>query len=430
MRYSRQTKNSLRVVISLLFVAVYASSITVLPIGKVQALTQVQKDIMDSGARHYNEEISQKACGPTGGSGSSTELPASIPDVWRSLIMAAAPLYPDVDPRLVASVLWAENRGWPQYRTTGWASSSVGAQGPWQFMPATWAGMGTDGNGDGKKDPNDPADAVHGAFKHHAGSAGKPIAANGFDASATPEQNFQTVVFERTATNLLYYAAKYNGRGAPNGVKLLDFQRGQNSDYVIINYWLLATNFEQGWHPERRELINAATAGAPTGPAAPGAPTVCPVGGQLVGDVAWPVAKSFYDSNPIWFTKPHHHYPAADIPVETGTEVYATLAGQVTQAPTGGACGIGVVIDSPPNISITYCHGSDGGSVEGARQGDQVTAGQLIMHSASTGHSSGPHLHFGVRIDGESRCPQPLFEAMASGSKPDFNSLPSSGCTN
>lgn len=38
--------------------------------------------------------------------------------------------------------------------------SSVGAQGPMQFMPATWTAYGTDGNGDQQADPFDPADAV------------------------------------------------------------------------------------------------------------------------------------------------------------------------------------------------------------------------------------------------------------------------------
>jgi cell wall-associated NlpC family hydrolase len=38
--------------------------------------------------------------------------------------------------------------------------SSVGAQGPMQFLPATWAQYGRDGNGDGQADPFDPADAI------------------------------------------------------------------------------------------------------------------------------------------------------------------------------------------------------------------------------------------------------------------------------
>jgi murein DD-endopeptidase MepM/ murein hydrolase activator NlpD len=40
--------------------------------------------------------------------------------------------------------------------------------------------------------------------------------------------------------------------------------------------------------------------------------------------------------------------------------------------------------------------------------GDPVVAGQQIMLSGNTGHSSGPHLHLGIRINGVDYCPQPL----------------------
>ena len=43
------------------------------------------------------------------------------------------------------------------------AVSSAGARGPMQFMPATWAAYGVDGDGDGIADIMNPADAVHGA---------------------------------------------------------------------------------------------------------------------------------------------------------------------------------------------------------------------------------------------------------------------------
>jgi hypothetical protein len=44
--------------------------------------------------------------------------------------------------------------------------SSAGAVGWMQFMPATWAAYGVDANGDGRKDPSDPEDAIHAAARY------------------------------------------------------------------------------------------------------------------------------------------------------------------------------------------------------------------------------------------------------------------------
>jgi membrane-bound lytic murein transglycosylase B len=46
------------------------------------------------------------------------------------------------------------------------ASASVaGAQGPMQFLPATWAAYGADGDGDGVADVMNPVDAMYGAAR-------------------------------------------------------------------------------------------------------------------------------------------------------------------------------------------------------------------------------------------------------------------------
>ena len=154
-------------------------------------------------------------------------------------------------------------------------------------------------------------------------------------------------------------------------------------------------------------------------------------GGVVYGNYSLPTPQSWYDSNPTWFTKPHHDYPAADIPVPTGTEVYSMTSGTVIAGGAGGACGTGVIVDGDDGVRYTYCHGVDGSSVSGARPGDKVTAGQLIMHSASTGVSSGPHLHVQIKYQGN-RCPQNLLDALGKkqSSLPDPKTLPTSGCTN
>ncbi len=155
----------------------------------------------------------------------------------------------------------------------------------------------------------------------------------------------------------------------------------------------------------------------------------CGSSGVIAGGFAFPVDIQIYHDHPDWFTKPHHDYPADDIPVPTGTAVYSISAGTIISAPTGGDCGTGVEIDAGSGIHFIYCHGEDGGAVDGAHQGDIVTAGQLIMHTDNTGHTTGPHLHVGIRINGTNYCPQTFLVGIANGSPPDITKLPTSGCT-
>lgn len=154
--------------------------------------------------------------------------------------------------------------------------------------------------------------------------------------------------------------------------------------------------------------------------------------GQVVGNYSLPLDRKWYDQDKNSFTKPHparaNNYAAADIPVPLGTPVYSMSAGKIIKAPVGGGCGVGVIVDAGYGVQFTYCHGSDGGSVPGAKQGDSVNAGQLIMHSASTGASSGPHLHVQIKVNGQNRCPQPLFVGIAEGSPSDPRTLPATGC--
>jgi murein DD-endopeptidase MepM/ murein hydrolase activator NlpD len=143
-----------------------------------------------------------------------------------------------------------------------------------------------------------------------------------------------------------------------------------------------------------------------------------------------PVDQKWYDQNPVWFSKPHHDYPAADIPVPLGTPVYAVTSGRVIRAPAGYGLGEGVTIMGDDGYQYDYGHGSDGGKI--VKVGDIVKAGQLIMHSASTGNSTGPHLHLGISKNRVKSCPQKLLIALGekSATLPTPQSLPTSGCSN
>ncbi len=168
----------------------------------------------------------------------------------------------------------------------------------------------------------------------------------------------------------------------------------------------------------------------------PNSQTSSPESSQVAnGGYALPVDQKWFDSNPNWFSKPHHDYPAADIPVPQGTPIYAMTSGKVTRAPNGrlgldGGYGLGVSILGGDGVTYNYGHGTDGGTI--VKVGDTVKAGQLIMHAGNTGHSFGTHLHVDMYINKVRHCPQTLLVAL--GKKlpvlPTPASLPISGCSN
>jgi murein DD-endopeptidase MepM/ murein hydrolase activator NlpD len=147
----------------------------------------------------------------------------------------------------------------------------------------------------------------------------------------------------------------------------------------------------------------------------------------IAGDYALPVDQHWYDQHPDWFTKPHHDHPAADIPVPTGTPVYAPTNGIITAVKATGDCGVGIILAGNDRVQYTYCHGLPGSPT--VTVGNTVHAGQQLMLSASTGNSTGPHLHFAIRVDGQERCPQNYLVAVAKGRPVDPLGLPGTGCT-
>jgi murein DD-endopeptidase MepM/ murein hydrolase activator NlpD len=120
----------------------------------------------------------------------------------------------------------------------------------------------------------------------------------------------------------------------------------------------------------------------------------------ITGDLVWPtkgdrVTSSFgYRIHPITGKKKLH--AGVDVGVPIGTPVYAAKAGKVIFANAMGTAGNAIMIQHS-DMETRYYH-LNKILVE---SGQEVKAGDKIAESGNTGGSTGPHLHFEIRIDGE-----------------------------
>ena len=90
-----------------------------------------------------------------------------------------------------------------------------------------------------------------------------------------------------------------------------------------------------------------------------------------------------------------------DIGAGTGTPIRAAKAGTVVFAGVMNGYGNVIIIDHGGGFSTLYAHQSR----LGASRGQDVSQGEVVGYVGSTGHSTGPHLHFETRVDGSPRNP-------------------------
>jgi murein DD-endopeptidase MepM/ murein hydrolase activator NlpD len=86
-----------------------------------------------------------------------------------------------------------------------------------------------------------------------------------------------------------------------------------------------------------------------------------------------------------------------DLGAAYGTPIAAAAAGTVIYAGWLGGYGNLTVIDHGGGLATAYGHQSR----IAVSLGEQVAQGQIIGYVGSTGHSTGPHLHFEVRVNGQ-----------------------------
>lgn len=154
------------------------------------------------------------------------------------------------------------------------------------------------------------------------------------------------------------------------------------------------------WQQEASSLsaasaqIQAQIAAAQAKPATPAAtPSGTPTPPPSSAGLVWPV------SGPI--TSPYGMrwgslHPGIDVGASTGTPIHAAAAGTVLVASYNGGYGNLVVLDNGNSIATAYAHQAS----IAVTVGQTVSQGQIVGYVGSTGFSTGPHLHFEVRVNG------------------------------
>ena len=122
------------------------------------------------------------------------------------------------------------------------------------------------------------------------------------------------------------------------------------------------------------------------------------------GYLKWPVSGSI--TSPYgWRTHPIYGYRSfhsgIDIGSPQGTTVRAARYGTVVYTGWNGAYGLVVLIDHGNALATLYAHLSR----TYVREGEKVSTQESIAAVGSTGWSTGPHLHFEVRVNGEPQNP-------------------------
>ena len=133
-----------------------------------------------------------------------------------------------------------------------------------------------------------------------------------------------------------------------------------------------------------------------------------------VGVMAWPVAKNGTYITSGYGIREHpiqgiiKSHSGIDIGnAGFGAPVIAAADGIVTMAGRYGGYGNCVIINHGNGISTLYGHGQ----AILTQVGKEVKKGDLIMEVGSTGVSTGPHLHFEVRINGTCTNPMPFLQS-------------------
>lgn len=298
----------------------------------------------------------------------STGLCGSIPEPYKTIFDAAAQKF-DMQPAFLAAIflagehhrakisetVWVHtfdpNTKWPN-ADGPWASSDVGASGPFQFMPATWAGH----KAFARPNPEHPN--------------GEPSVQDLWDSAFAAAHKLSTDGAKdmTTDTNKLRgVAGNYNGGGGWAGKE----ESISYADRVIGAFQYF-------------QCTQLAGSGTTTGT------WIWPVTGRISS-----VFGEIGPSHP----KPH---TGLDIAVSRGTPIKAVDGGVVSSVNLNpnNNCGVYIKIDHNPSLQSLYCHMIENSPT--VIVGQKISQGQVIGEvdsTASPGHSTGNHLHLGAKLN-------------------------------
>lgn len=284
----------------------------------------------------------------------------AIPSHARYLaawVVRAGSICPQISPPLIAAQIDLES---------SWSSAAVAhnppanggdAIGIAQFQLGTWATWGGDYDHDGRNTPEDPEDATY--------AMGRLMC----DLVAWTNRHIGTGLLDGAALDIAW-AAYFCGRGC-----------------ILATGGVPAAGLAHDYPQQVRSRIDKYTVTA-------------------AGIGAWrlPLPEDRYELGSRFRPPSRPTHDGVDLMAATGTPIYAAAAGVVLAAgcdsaycdrpgnPNLPGCGLRININHGNGIATRYCHAVRLNVSAGA----QVRAGQLIAWVGSTGHSSGPHLHFEV----------------------------------
>lgn len=182
-------------------------------------------------------------------------------------------------------------------------------------------------------------------------------------------------------TDLVRLAITYKGQGGP-----LPLAGSNDMNQLATNLQAELKLQEQKLAEIKQEVLKKQTTLATT-------PSIWPARGDVTSRFGW--RNSPWGSGSDW-------HPGIDIANNMGTPIFATADGEVVRGEWSDGYGNLVQIDHRNGIATLYGHNSQ----IIVHNGQLVKKGQLIAYVGSTGNSTGPHVHYEIRVNGTAVNPE------------------------